>query len=333
MLLVSCKQKADEKLEVKPISVETMLVESKRFVRPVQGVGFLQRKHNAKLSFKTGGIIAEVKLNEGDVVKASQLLAKLNTEEISATVHSSELALQKAERDFERAKALYEDSVATLELFQNAKTALYVAQNNYKIATFNLKHSSIYAPANGRILKKLAEKGEMIAPGYPVCVFASDEADWVVKINVSDRDILKLSYGDVALLEFDALKGKMLDARLTEIASVADPLTGTFMVELSLNKEQCSRLISGMIAKASVLPAITETAMPLPVSAAITAEGMNAHVFVLTSDGLERREVKLIEFMNDSIFVGAGLSPGEEVVVSNVAFIDEKTKVTKLSSQ
>ena len=65
------------------------------------------------------------------------MLATLNLTEVNAAAEQASLAYQKAERDYERASNLYQDSVATLEQMQNAKTALDVARQQYNSAGFN----------------------------------------------------------------------------------------------------------------------------------------------------------------------------------------------------
>ena len=112
-------------------------------------------------------------------------------------------AHKKANRDFIRAENLYKDSVATLELYQDAKTALDIAKSNLEVARFNLKYSKIEAPSNGRILKILLEENEMTSPGYPVVLFGSTRENWVVRTNVSDKDMISIQIGDSAKITLD----------------------------------------------------------------------------------------------------------------------------------
>jgi len=116
---------------------------------PVRSIGIVATSEEIRLSFKTGGIIAHAYVNEGQSVKAGQLLAELNLSEITAQVNQAENGYEKALRDFTRAKNLFADSVATLEQYQNAETGLNVAKSILDAAQFNLVHSRIKAPAMG----------------------------------------------------------------------------------------------------------------------------------------------------------------------------------------
>ena len=92
-------------------------------------------------------------VREGDQVRKGQLLATLKSTEISAQVQQVQLSLDKATRDYERASNLYKDSVATMEQWQNAKTGLDIAKQNYQQASFNQQYSKIYANQDGLSLK------------------------------------------------------------------------------------------------------------------------------------------------------------------------------------
>src|ERR1700676_4163212 len=74
------------------------------------------------MSFKTTGIISKKFVKEGEAIKKGQLLATLNLTEIDASLQQSQLAFDKASRDLQRLTNLFNDSVATLEQVQNAKT-------------------------------------------------------------------------------------------------------------------------------------------------------------------------------------------------------------------
>merc|ERR1711912_15282 len=129
ILMSSCFSASGEENEKKtsqktqPVSVKVAEVEKLEKPIPVVASGVLGSESESKLSFKIGGIIAKIYVEEGQKVKAGQLLAELEKAEINAQVVQAQSGLAKAIRDLERAKSLYEDTVATLEQVQNATTA------------------------------------------------------------------------------------------------------------------------------------------------------------------------------------------------------------------
>ena len=78
------------------------------------------------------------------------------------------------------------------------------------------------------------EENEMAGPGYPVFLFGSTAGNWIVRINVTDRDRVRLHAGDTAVIRLDAFPGESFPAEVSELANAADPYTGTFEVELML---------------------------------------------------------------------------------------------------
>ncbi|MDF1548943.1 MAG: efflux RND transporter periplasmic adaptor subunit, partial [Bacteroidales bacterium] len=225
VILSACSDKKQTVETDAAVNVRTAYVSEKQIVEYVHSIGKVSSKAEAKLGFKTGGIIKDILVDEGQVVHKGQVLAILNLSEIEANRNQASLGYEKARRDYMRAQNLYKDSVVTLEQLENARTQLEYSKSTLEIADFNLKYSRIIAPENGKILKRLAERNELIAPGYPVFLFGSSVDDWVVRANISEAEILKLNPGDMANIVLDAYPDRQIEAQITEIGTFADPYT------------------------------------------------------------------------------------------------------------
>jgi RND family efflux transporter MFP subunit len=265
-----------------------------RRLPPIHAVGTLAAKEEVKLSFKLGGLIEKLDVEEGATVRAGQRLATLRLPEIDAGVAQAREGVAKAERDRARVEALYEGKAATLEQVQNARTAVEVAQAALSAATFNRAHAMIEAPADGKIVRRLAEKDETVAPGSPIFVFRSARRGWVVRAGVSDRDVVRLAIGDGATVCWTALPARPFAATVSEIAESASPLTGTYELELRL-KDVDPALRAGLIADVRLQPVARETFAFVPLEALQEGEGQQASVFVPSGDGrhVEKRAVTL----------------------------------------
>lgn len=277
-------------------------------------------KTEVKLSFKTGGIIDEIFVDEGMSVKKDQILAKLNLSEIDAMVEQARLGYEKAERDLERAKNLYSDSVVTLEQLQNAKTAVLLSKAQLRVAEFNRAHSVIKAPSRGKILKKLGEKNETIAAGHPLFLFSSSESAWVFRAALPDVDIVKIQSGDHAVIDFDAFPGEHFNARVTEIAKAADPFTGTYEVELSLTSGN-SNFIIGLIGKAQILPSETKEYEALPIKVLHDAEGMTGFLYVIQDSSFEKRQVDLAAITDSLIYIHPVLDTNCQIIAEGAEYL------------
>lgn len=89
------------------IPVRTALVQQKTVALPIHASGILTSSAEQRLSFKIGGIIRKIYVDEGDVVRPGQLLAVLDKTEIDAQVNQAQQGLMKAERDLGRVEGLY----------------------------------------------------------------------------------------------------------------------------------------------------------------------------------------------------------------------------------
>ncbi len=326
VILAACGDSGQKEAAEPVVAIETIKITDTIIVIAVRTAGKLGSKSESKLSFKTGGIIQKIMVDEGQSVRKGQLLAQLNLEEINSRVNQAELALKKAERDYGRAGNLYRDSVATLEQFENAGTALEIARSNASIANFNLQYSTIRAPAYGKILKRIAESNEIIAPGHPVFLFASTGSDWVVRANLTDRDIVRVRMRDSAHVRFDAYPGEIFTGVISEIGTSADPYTGTYEVEVRMTRRP-EKLVSGFIAKVDIYPAALEKHVVIPVESLIDGTGLTGYVLVLKDQQPERRKIQIRAVTDQGIVVGEGLSPGEELIVEGAEYIKPGSRI------
>ena len=133
-------------------------LEEETFQIPIYTIGRVSTGTETKLSFKTGGYIEALYVDEGDYVRKGKMLAQLQTTEIDAQVNKTRRALEKAMRDLERFQSMLADSIATLENVQDLTTQVEIAKADLEIAQFNQGYSKIVAPVSGRVVMKLSEK-------------------------------------------------------------------------------------------------------------------------------------------------------------------------------
>jgi RND family efflux transporter MFP subunit len=327
LALTGCGTPVPEKENVEDIlQVRLRQVSSMEYKVPVSAVGLLGTSTEMKLSFKTGGIIRDIRVREGETVTKGKVLALLDLSEIEAQADQARIAREKAERDLERARNLYNDSVATLEQFQNARSAFELARAQSEIAQFNLQHSRITAPTDGKIQKILVESSEMIAPGYPAILFASTENDWVVRTALTDRDIVRLSPGDSARVTMDAFPGVIFRAEVLELGALADPVTGTYEAELGILQPD-NRFRTGFISRVSIYPAEIRRELVVPVEALLNATGNRAHVYIY-KDGLARKvPVRTGQILDSLVAVTEGLLEGQWIITDGARYVEEDSKV------
>lgn len=320
--------KPQETHKTDAIMVKTTVVNEREVSIPVHTSGKLASQSEKKLSFKIGGIIDQIFVDEGQKVGKGQVLAKLDQSEIEAQVTQAKRSYEKAERDFERVKKLYADSVATLEQYQDVKTGLDIARANLEIAEFNFQYSEIRAPQTGRILKRLVEENELIGPGVPVFIFGSTAQNWIVRAGVADRHIIRLQIGDSARVQFDAYPNFSFYGSVSEIAEFADPMSGTFEVEIEISRPE-QKLISGFVASIDIFPQQHQRFSMIPIESLVEGEGRKGFVYRLSDEKkfVEKIPVIIDYILANELAVSQGLSTGDIVITDGASYLSDGARV------
>ncbi len=329
LLITSCTSDVPVFSNEQAICVKTETLSETRATVPISTSGILSSKQINKLSFKTGGIISKIYVENGNFVKKGQLLAILDITEILAQVQQARVAFDKAERDLTRVKNLYADTVVTLSQLQDATSAYEAALENKNIAEFNLRYSQITAPSNGRIVAKLAEENEMIGPGMPLLVFAGNGKDeWVIKTGVSDKDAVRIEKGDSAQVAFDAFPNQLFCAIVTSISGIADAMSGTFEVELKITKNQ-DNFINGLVAKVSIQSKNSQIVTLVPPNALTDANGNNGYVYIVQSEDTTAHKVAvtIAYIQNEKIAVLEPLNEMGQVITTGSSYLEDGLKV------
>lgn len=332
--LVHCQKSKNGQQEEKAIPVTFSPVVQREVAPPIRTSGRIASSEQMKLSFKIGGIIDALHVDEGISVQKGEILAVLKQDEIEAQVRLARSGFEKAQRDFSRVQNLHADSVATLEQLQDAKTGLDVAESQLRIAEFNLEHARIVAPANGRILKKLAEGNELVSQGHPVYVLGR-EGQKLVRVGVTDTDIIRLQLGDSAAVELDAYKGVRFPATVTEIGGAPDPMNGTFEVELSLRPRPLNKkLVDGFFARVHIYPSKGDLCHIIPFEALVEADGDVAFVYHAGPDNRAKKEMVQIHHLIDGeVAVSQGLDNVDRVITHGAAYLKEGSLILPSEQQ
>lgn len=328
--IISCskaKSEKEEPQEKTKMAVRTALVSKQTFHETVSSSGMLTSKSEIKLAFKTGGVIKKSYVNEGQYVKAGQLLAELDLSEIEAQVNQAKIGYDKSKRDFERAEKLFNDEAATKTMLNDAKSGLDIATQTLTAAQFNQKLSKIYAPASGRILMKLAEQGELIGPFSPMFILGTGDQAYVVNVGLTDRDIVKITLGDPAEVTLDAYPGETFTGKVTQIAQMITPATGTYAVEVEISSNG-KKLISGFVARIDIHTKKSSTSLAIPAESLVNAHGKLADVYTFSGGKALKKQINIGDIQNNFITIRSGLEEGETVITQGSGFVSDGDLVT-----
>ena len=329
MLLAACGQSPESEESSAEIPVRTSLAVAGPAAASINSNGIVTARDEMRLSFKTGGIVRRIWVEEGQSVRKGQLLAELELTEIEAALEQARQATEKAQRDLERGERLHADQVISLEMLQNLRTQAAVTRAARDAANFNLQYSRITAPRDGVILRKLTEEREFVAPGQPVLEQSGIERGYIVRLALSDRDLVRLAVGDTAAIKLDAYPGQRFAGVVQQISAAADPRNGLFPAEVRFEPTPAVTLVSGFVAKVSLTPttALRDKLTHIPVAALVEGDGGIARVFVVEDGIARKREVQVAFITTESVALRAGLEVGTRVVTEGALYLEDGERV------
>jgi len=332
LALAGCGDGQEPVAEKGAAPVRVAVVETAPATESLRAVGVVAPADEVRLSFKSGGVIRSIEVQQGERVRAGQLLATLMQDEVAAAVAQARAVAEQAARDLERGRALLADEVATREQVEGLSTANAVAEAQLRTAVFNARHSRIEAPADGVVLRKLAEPDELVAAGQPVLIVGNTGGGWIVRAALSDRDVVRVQEGLAAEVTLDAFPGRKFKATVTEIAAAADPQTGTYEMKLAVDPAG-ARFVQGLVAKVVITGDESESVAVVPVTSLLEADGREATVFVVAESGVAKRvAVQTGRLLGERVEVTGGLAPGDRVVTEGAAWLDDNDAVRVLDA-
>jgi len=311
-----------------PVPVKVISLQQSTSLADVKASGQLTTDDETTLSFKSGGVIGAVLVKEGEAVKKGQLLATLDMTELNAQVAQARFSFEKAQRDLQRVTNLYRDSVATLEQLQNAQTGLDIAKQQLEAVSFNRSFAEIHAPANGFVLRKFANAGQVVSTGNPVLVTnGAAKGDWILKVGVSDKQWATVKTGDKAAVQIDAFPDKSFKGTVVRRSETSDPQTGAFTLELNVDNDGV-KLAAGMFGSAQIHSGVGVASWSVPYEAVLDANGNEGFVFVTDDSKTARKQpVTIASFDGNTIRISAGLENAGALVVAGSAYLSEGSPI------
>lgn len=297
--------------------------------QPVTATGVIALRDEVTLSFKIGGIVAQVLVREGESVRAGQVLATLDLREIDAQVAKARSAAAKANRDLDRVTRLYRDSVATRQQLDDATTGAEVARADLQTAAVNQQYARIVAPSAGVILRRAAEPGELVSTGAPVLTLGSRTSGTIMRVSLPDRDVVRLGVGDHATVHVDARPDRAFRGVVRQIGAAADPRTGTYVTEIALDTPD--GLSTGMIGRVEIATRGGERLRAVPVEALLEADGDRATLYAIGPNGHAKRVPVEVAFVRgDRATVRGGLAGVTRVVTDGAPYLNDGAAVRVL---
>lgn len=328
-LLAGCgaKPKADE--PAAPTPVEAARVSAPGATSGVSGAGTLERRREMALSFRIPGALTAMRVEAGDSVRAGQVVAAIDPAGVDARQQQTAADLERAKRDVERDKTLFEKGYVSRQRIDDRASTLKAAQAAYDAAHFDRRWATLVSPVSGVVLERRAQAGEVVAAGQVVARVADLASPLVLRLPLAARDAARVRVGDAAQVTVEDLPAnggaQALSGRVTRVGEAADTRTGAIGVEIELSNPPPA-LRSGQVAHATL--AVRAAAgqanafARIPAEAVLEANGQRAFVYRFDQGKARRTPVTFGGFDGDDALIG-GLADGTRVITAGAGFVSD----------
>jgi membrane fusion protein, multidrug efflux system len=301
----------------------------------------LRAIEQADVGAKTLGYLDAVLVDRGDRVKRGQLLALVRPSDLPdqlaaarGNLAQTQAAVALARANRERAERLAPNGfVSQAELQQNeaalasAEAALKASQANVGALATRLGEMRIESPLDGFVAVRRLDPGALVGPtGGSGAILTIQRLDTLrVFVAVNERDVTRLSVGQEAHLELDALPGRRIDGRVVRISPAFDPVARTLDAEVQIANRD-GQLRPGMYGRAAIVTDVHRDALVVPASA-VQISGERTYVFVLRGEKVARVAIRTGVDGGDWLEVVSGLARGDEIVTAGMDVLSDGARV------
>jgi len=343
IFLFACGQ--EEKTVAKQqvsVAVKTIIATAQPLSAQEAYSGTILPIERVRLSTRISGWIERIHFDEGESVRQGAVLVKLRSQDLEAKQAQAQAAIKEAEghfnnvqADFKRIESLFEKQAATQKELDDIQAAFISAQSRMAAATEmknevdeTLKYTSLSAPFNGVVARKMLQEGDLANPGQPI-VEVENTSKVKIIAKAPENKIQSLSLGMPVLVSVAAAKpgfgAQNQQAVIDKIAPAADPISRQFEIHVVLDNQD-GQYKSGMFARVNTLDA--EGMSLLIPQSAVFRRGQLQGLFIIDSERVARlRWVQIGRKQDNLVEVLSGLNPGEQVVIEHGSQLLDGQKV------
>lgn len=290
-------------------------------------VGNINANNDVNIISEAAGKITAVFTKVGDYKQAGSVLFQVDDELKKAAFMSAEANFEKAKKDYERFKSLYQQKSVTDAQLDQAKLGASVAEAQYIMAKRQLEDTKIKTPISGYVTARYVDVGSMVQ-GAPQATLVANVVDinrLKVKLNLAERDAFLIEAGDQVKVSVDVYPGIIYNGRIESISSKGDE-SHTYPIEISINNERAHPLKAGMFARVEFTSLKNRETMVVP-REALVGSVKEPQVFVVENGIAKLRSLTVGSQSGVYVQVLQGLMEGETIVVNGQNNLVDNLKV------
>ena len=319
------------------VSVDEVV--EQQFTKTVPVLGRLVVKQSGTVASQISGSVSEILIAVGDKVTKGQLLATIDPSllllqkqladsrliESKARVKTAYAQWQLTEQELNRLEGLKDTAAISQATYDNARqqhniassrvdeaqAAIHASEANLKLAELQLSYTSIHAPFNGTVVKKLTEVGSFLQRGQSVAQLISDDS-LELEADVPASQLSGLSSSTPVIATLD--NGASLSAQVRAVIPEENPRTRTRRVRFSIEFDDATGPLASDQSVSVHIPA-GENKMVLTVHKdAVIRKGTQQIVYVIEDNTARLTPIQTGQSIDNRLEVIQGLQQGNQVV-------------------
>jgi HlyD family secretion protein len=292
--------------------VQAMRVVRRDVVQSVVASGRVATPNRVDIGSQIVGTVEKVPVAEGETVKAGQTLIVLESSEARANEAQAVATLANARAQLERNRRLNAQGFVGKSALDDAVRTFEVSRTQLDAARAKLAYYTIQAPADGTLIARDVERGELVQPGKTLLVLAPAGETQIV-LQIDERNLARLRLGQKALASADAYPEQRFAAEVVYINPGVDAQRGTVEVKLRV-PDPPAYLRQDMTASVDIEIERRLATLALPAEAVHEANGASPWVLLVANGRAVRKDVKVGMRGEAWVEIRGGLAEGDVVV-------------------
>ena len=310
----------------KAVAVRTRQVEPRPVADVVKLPGRIEPLQEAHLGAQRAGQVVERLADKGQVVKAGEILLRLDSRLWDAARRRAEIVARDTARDLKRWKELEKTGAVAVSDYEAIQRRQEAAEIALEEAQVMLAQCEVCAPFSGVIVDRMVEVGDYANEGQ--AVFRVVRLDRVkVAFDVPEQDVGALQAGKQMSFTLAAVPNREFTGEISFLSSQAARESNSFPVELEADNAD-GALKAGMIAEVALVRRQRAGAVVVPLAAVIPRKGEH-YVFTVENGRAVRKRILLGDLVGSEAMVEGGLAAGERMVVEGHRGLQDGMAVTE----
>ncbi len=307
-----------------PIPVEVTHPERADLYATYESTATIETDNVANALARVPGQVVDILVEEGQLVKAGDILAVLDGERLRLEMLAAKADLDRARDEYARHQAMHARGLISASMYEGMKYDVEALKAVYQLAALNYDYSSIRAPIAGVVASRDIKPGQTLAANQLAFQIA-DTSELIAYLQIPQSELGKFNTGDTAMMSVDALPGVPFNSVVKRISPTIDTRNGTFRATVVIDNTT-GLLAPGMFGRFTVAYEKHDGALTVPVEA-IVEEDDQRFVYVVKNNEVERRSIRIgIQYMNN-VEILEGLSVDEQIVVVGHSSLSDGARV------